>query len=62
MNHLWLRVFNRPISPAERDDALAFLAQHDATLQAKDATAQESLSWQELCHSLLASNEFLWRI
>lgn len=30
--------------------------------ETKDATARESLRWQELCHSLLASNEFLWRI
>lgn len=62
MNQLWLRVLNRPISPAERDDVLAFLAQLDATLETKDAAARESQRWQELCHSLLASNEFLWRI
>lgn len=62
LNQLWLRVFNRPISPAEREDALAFLKQLEATLETKDAAARESQTWQELCHSLLASNEFLWRI
>jgi hypothetical protein len=62
LNQLWLRVFNRPITSAERDDALAFLKQLEATLETKDLTARESQCWQELCHSLLASNEFLWRI
>jgi hypothetical protein len=62
LNHLWLRVINRPITSAERDDALAFLKQLEATLETKDPAARESQSWQELCHSLLASNEFLWRI
>ena len=62
LTQLWLRVFNRPISPAERDDVLAFLAQLEATLETTDAAARESLRWQELCHSLLASNEFLFRI
>lgn len=61
LNQLWLRVFNRPITPAERDDAQAFLKQLEAEPASKDA-ATESLRWQELCHSLLASNEFLFRI
>lgn len=62
LNHLWLRAFNRPITSAERDDALAFLTELEATLETKDPTARESQCWQELCHSLLESNEFLWRI
>ena len=62
LNQLWLRVFNRPITSVERDDALAFLTQLDATLKAQDPAARESQRWQELCHSLLASNEFLFRI
>ena len=62
LNQLWLRVFNRPITPAERDDALVLLAQLEATLETQDASARESQRWQELCHSLLASNEFLFRI
>lgn len=62
MNQLWLRVFNRPITSAEREDAMAFLAQLDATLETKEPSSRESLRWQELCHSLLASNEFLFRL
>ena len=62
LNQLWLRVFNRPITPAEREDALAFLTQLDATLETKDPLVRDSLRWQELCHTLLASNEFLFRI
>jgi hypothetical protein len=62
LNHLWLRAFNRPITTAERDDALAFLTQLDSTIETKDAAARELQRWQELCHSLLASNEFLFRI
>ncbi len=62
LNQLWLRVFNRPITLAERNDALAFLTQLDATLETQAPSARESQRWQELCHSLLASNEFLFRI
>jgi len=62
LNQLWLRVFNRPLSSTERDEALAFLKHLEATLDTKDPAARESQCWQELCHSLLASNEFLWRI
>ena len=62
LQQLWLRVFNRPITPAERAEAIAFLSQIDATIESQDAALRESLSWQELSHSLLASNEFLFRI
>ena len=62
LNQLWLRVFNRPITPTERVDVLTFLTQLDATIETKDTAARESQRWQELCHSLLASNEFLFRI
>ncbi len=62
LNQLWLRVFNRPITFSERDEAIAFLAQLETTLETKDTVARESLRWQELCHSLLASNEFIFRL
>ncbi len=62
LNQLWLRVFNRPITSIERDDALAFLSQLDTSLDSQDPATRESQRWQELCHSLLASNEFLFRI
>jgi hypothetical protein len=61
LQQLWLRVFNRPMTPGEREDALEFLTQVDSTLETEAASARESLRWQELCHSLLASNEFLFR-
>ncbi len=62
LNQLWLRVFNRPIAAAEREDALAFLTQLEAAAETKDPATRDSQCWQELCHSLLASNEFLFRI
>jgi len=62
LNQLWLRVCNRPLTPPERDDALAFLRQLGESLETKDAAARESLLWTELCHSLLSSNEFVFRI
>jgi len=62
LDHLWLRVFNRPITPAEREDALVFLSQLQATLETTGPSARESLCWQELCHAILASNEFIFRI
>jgi hypothetical protein len=61
LEQLWLRVWNRPISVEERADANAFLND----LQTPRAAEQESdrlfLAWHELCHSLLASNEFIFR-
>ena len=57
LRQLWLTVYNRPISNDELDNAKKFLAELSPLVQAK-----ESLLWQELCHSLLASNEFVFRI
>ena len=50
---LWLRVLNRPITASERNDAIAFLGK---------LTISEPARWMELCHSLLASNEFVFRL
>jgi hypothetical protein len=50
---LWLRVLNRPITAAEREDALAFL-------QASKA-AGETPAWTELARALFGTNEFLLR-
>ena len=47
---LWLSTLNRPITAEEKHDAEAFLA--------KDANN----GWIELCHAVLASNEFLMRM
>ncbi len=57
LKRVWLTVYNRPITPEEREDAIKFLAEVSPLVEAK-----ESLLWQELCHSLLASNEFVFRI
>lgn len=62
VEQLWMRVFNRPVSLNERNDALAFLRELEATLETEDSSSRESLCWQEICHSLLASNEFLFRL
>jgi len=48
---LWLRVLNRPITSAEREDAMAFL-------QASKA-AGETQAWTELARALFGTNEFL---
>ncbi|MFN5313519.1 MAG: DUF1553 domain-containing protein, partial [Planctomyces sp.] len=52
LQQLWLTVLNRPASQAELDDAAQFL----------DSLADNHAAWTELCHSLLASNEFLFRL
>jgi hypothetical protein len=54
---LWLRVLNRPITTTERHEARAFL--HAITPPNKPA---DPTPWTELCHSLLASNEFVFRL
>ena len=48
---LWLRVLNRPITSDERAEALSFLEPLPA-----------DISWIELSHALLSSNEFLLRL
>jgi hypothetical protein len=60
LGELWLRVFSRPITAAERDDAAAFLGKLDPLF--KERATAETLAWTELCHSLLASNEFIHRL
>ena len=57
---LWLHVLNRPASGEERNDAITFLDK--LALLFKDKPAADSLAWHELCHSLLASNHFLFRL
>jgi len=50
---LWLRVLNRPITDAEREDALAFLQTSKA--------AGETPAWTELARALFGTNDFLLR-
>ena len=47
---LWLTLLSRPITQSERRETKAFL------------TEMGDNAWTELCHAMLASNEFLMRI
>jgi hypothetical protein len=60
---LWLRVLNRPITSTEREEATAFLGHVEPLIKTvKGRPALDSIKWRELCHSLLASNEFVFRL
>jgi hypothetical protein len=56
LNQLWLTLYARPITNEEHESARRFLAELRPLVQDK-----EPLLWQELCHGLLASNEFIFR-
>jgi len=59
---LWLRVLNRPITSTEREEATAFLGNVEPLIKTvKGRPALDSIKWRELCHSLLAANEFVFR-
>lgn len=60
LDELWLRVMNRPITATERADATAFLDKLDPLVKGQPAT--EYLMWLELSHTLLSSNEFIYRL
>jgi hypothetical protein len=63
LESLWLRVLSRPLGSAEREEALAFLGSVEPLITTvKGRPALESIKWRELCHSLLASNEFVFRL
>jgi len=63
LESLWLRVFNRPITATERDETLAFLGNLEPLITtAKSRSSLDSIQWCELCHGLLASNEFVFRL
>ena len=63
---LWLSAMNRPITADERSDALAFLNRVRDNLRQEDAAGTDdgpdSGAWTELCHAVIASNEFLMRL
>ncbi len=61
LERLWLRVYCRPISSEEREEAVEFLANLKSQFEKRGTSPVESSLWQELCHSLLSSNEFLFR-
>ena len=63
LDSLWLRAWNRPITAEERTHALTFLQEISPLLKKPRAPAAlEDARWQELCHSLLASNAFIYRL
>ena len=63
LESLWLRAWNRPITAEERTNARKFLQEITPLLQTPRAPdALETARWQELCHSLLASNAFIYRL
>jgi hypothetical protein len=53
VERLWLRVLSRPVTAAEKDDAIAFLHPSRA--------AGEVTAWTELARALFGTNEFLLR-
>jgi hypothetical protein len=59
---LWLRVLNRPMSSDEQLAALGFLTDVRSQLSNDSTELIEQRAWSELCHALLASNEFLMRL
>jgi Protein of unknown function (DUF1553)/Protein of unknown function (DUF1549)/Planctomycete cytochrome C len=59
LDDLWLRTLGRPITAEEHEDATRFLEKIEPLLKGPTA---ERLAWVELCHSLLASNQFIYRI
>jgi hypothetical protein len=58
LDMLWLRVLSRPITAAEREDAIQFLDSLRPVI--RDST--DLVPWIELSHALLSSNEFLLRM
>jgi hypothetical protein len=62
LDRLRLRTLSRPITPAERADATALLGDVRDLERSVDAPTRELRAWAELCHALLASNEFLIRL
>ena len=62
LRHAYQLAFARPPNAAESRAALAFLDRDAAALTAPDASATDArlTAWTRLCHTLLASNEFLY--
>jgi len=60
LDDLWLRTLGRPITAEEHSDATRFLEKIEPLFKGRPSA--ELLAWVELCHSLLASNQFIYRI
>jgi hypothetical protein len=57
---VWLRTLGRPITSEEREEAATFLKSVGSALNAQGAA--EFPAFTELCHVLLASNQFIFRL
>jgi hypothetical protein len=60
IDEIWLRTLGRPVTREERDEAAAFLDKVGAALNAP--AANDFPAFTELCHGLLASNQFIFRL
>ena len=63
LEQLWMRVLSRPITTIERQDASSFLEEAKLLVTNEpNKAAADSIVWQELCHSLMSSNHFVFRL
>ena len=63
LEQLWMRVLSRPITTIERQEASSFLEEAKLLVTNEpNQSAAESIVWQELCHSLMSSNHFVFRL
>lgn len=62
LEQLWIRVLGRPITTVERREANSFLEEAKSLIASEKNAPEDSTAWQELCHSLLSSNHFVFRL
>ena len=63
LEQLWMRVLSRPITTIERQEASSFLEEAKLLVTNEpNKAAADSIVWQELCHSLMSSNHFVFRL
>ena len=56
-------MLNRPISPEETHESLAFLeAAREPGGPSEPIAGRDRQAWTRLCHALFISNEFLFRL
>lgn len=63
LEQLWMRVLARPMTAVERKEAIAFLDDSRSLVANEpNQSATDIIVWQELCHSLMSSNHFVFRL
>jgi hypothetical protein len=60
IEEVWLRTLGRPVTQEERAEAAAFLEKVGAA--STPSPAKDFAAFTELCHGLLASNQFIFRL